>query len=228
MKRFMALLAVIAVLISMTACGSSSAANAVKLENGLHSLRIAVDPGHGGIDNGAVGTDTGVFESTLNLEISQLVAKQFMLAGADVLLTRKSAEVDYTGDGNTQKRKDMNNRSKVVTAQNPQVLVSIHMNKYPDRKVNGAQVFFQKGSVEGEKLASCIQDALNSGIEGAKKRSAKSGDYYMLKVTQSPSVIVECGFLSNHDEEKRLLDPQYREKLSDCIFNGICSYLGIK
>jgi N-acetylmuramoyl-L-alanine amidase len=229
MKKAITVLLAALLLMMLAACGtSSSTVNSIKLENGLRSLRIAVDPGHGGIDNGAVGTDTGVFEAALNLEISQLIAKQFMLSGADVLMTRKSAEVDYTGDGNTQKRKDMNSRSKVVQAQNPQVLVSIHMNKYPDRKVSGAQVFFEKGSVEGEKLATYIQESLNSGMDAAKKRTAKPGDYFMLKVTSSPSVIVECGFLSNHDDEKKLLDPDYRAKLADCIYKGICTYLGIK
>lgn len=229
MKRLFIIALVCVLLLSMAACGGdTSAANAGKLENGLKSLRIAVDPGHGGIDNGAAGTDTGVTEAELNLEISELIAKQFILAGADVLLTRKTAEVDYTGEGNTQKRRDMNSRSKLVKSQDPQVLVSIHLNKYPSRKVSGAQVFYQKGSEEGEKLATCIQDAINTGIPGIKKRLAKSGDYFMLKVTESPAVIVECGFLSNHDEEKKLMDPKYREKLANCIFNGICAYLGVR
>lgn len=145
-----------------------------------------------------------------------------------MLLTRKSADVDYSGDGSTLKRRDMNNRARLIAAQNPQVVVSIHMNKYPNRKLSGPQVFYEKGSAEGEKLAVCIQDALNSGTDGNTKRLAKPGDYFILKVSASPSVIVECGFLSNHNEEKKLLDPAYREKLADCIYKGICSYLGVQ
>jgi N-acetylmuramoyl-L-alanine amidase len=228
MKKFLVLLAVSALVLLQASCASSASANSVKLESGIRSLRIAIDPGHGGIDNGAIGTDTGVYESTLNLEISQLLAKQFMLSGADVLLTRKTTDVDYTGAGDTMKRRDMNSRAKLITAQDPQLLVSIHMNKYPNRKYSGAQVFYEKGSDESEKLATSIQDALNAGLGGSAKRLAKPGDYFILKVTKSPSVIVECGFLSNHDEEKKLLDPNYRGKLAECVYKGICAYLEIK
>lgn len=228
MKKFLALLLVSAMMLLEASCASSTLVNSVKLESGARSLRIAIDPGHGGIDNGAIGTDTGVHESLLNLEIAQLVAKQFMLAGADVLLTRKSSDVDYSGDGDTMKRRDMNSRAKLINAQNPQVLVSIHMNKYPNRKYSGPQVFFEKGSADGEALATSIQDALNSGLGSTSKRLAKPGDYFILKVTKSPSVIVECGFLSNHDEEKKLMDPEYRQKIADCIYKGICEYLDIK
>lgn len=229
MKRFIAVVAAAAMAFLLAACsGSSYAVNAKSLNNGLRGLRIAIDPGHGGIDNGATGTDTGVHEDMLNLEISQLVAKKFMLAGSDVLLTRKSEDVDYSGEGNTLKRKDMNSRSRLITAQNAEVVVSIHMNKYPNRKLSGAQVFYEQGSDEGIKLAQSIQDCLNADMGYSKKFLAKAGDYFILKVSKCPSVIVECGFLSNHDDEKKLLDPAYREKLADCIYKGICSYLGVK
>lgn len=235
MKKLLVLLAVAASSLLMATCGlPASVAEApapmpasAAFTGGLRSLRIAIDPGHGGIDHGAIGTDTGVYESTLNLEISQLIAKKFMLEGADVLLTRKSADVDYAGEGDTMKRRDMNSRSRLISAQDPQVLVSIHMNKYPNRSLSGAQAFFQKGSEEGEKLAACIQEELNSGLDASRKRAAKSGDYFILKASDCPSVIVECGFLSNHSDEKKLLDPKYRQKVADCIYRGICAYLGV-
>jgi N-acetylmuramoyl-L-alanine amidase len=236
MKKLLVLLMVAAVPLLTVTCGMpASVAEApapmpasAAFPESLRGLRIAIDPGHGGIDHGAIGTDTGVYESTLNLEISQLIAKKFMLEGADVLLTRKSADVDYTGEGDTMKRKDMNNRARLILAQDPHVLVSIHMNKYPNRSLSGAQAFFQKGSQEGEKLAACIQDELNAGLDAGRKRAAKSGDYFILKVSDCPSVIVECGFLSNHTDEEKLLDPKYRQKVADCIYRGICAYLGLK
>lgn len=228
MKRFIALCAAVASALMLSGCGGPSrAVGADNLSGGLRGLRIAIDPGHGGIDNGAAGTDTGVQEDTLNLEISQLIAKKFMLAGSDVLLTRKSDDVDYSGDGGTLKRRDMNNRARLIAAQNADIVVSIHMNKYPNRKLSGAQVFYEQGSDEGSKLAQCIQDSLNADMGYGKKFTAKAGNYFILKVSKSPSVIVECGFLSNHDEEKKLLDPGYRVKLAECVYNGICSYLGI-
>lgn len=227
-KKWAVLLGCPLLMLCLVACGGKAFyASADTLESGLHGLRIAIDPGHGGIDKGAVGTDTGITEAELNLEISQLLAKRLMLDGSDVLLTRKSADVDYTGDGNTQKRRDMNSRARLVQAQDPQVLVSIHLNKYPSRSVSGAQVFYQKGSEGGEMLAVSIQQALNDGLD-ARNRLAKAGDYFMLKVHECPSVIVECGFLSNHNEEKKLLDASYREKLAECIYQGICAYLGME
>jgi N-acetylmuramoyl-L-alanine amidase len=249
MKRVFVLVGVLALLVIVAACGSipSLANNIVKMVNGIvsgvadsgktssevlkdgmSSLRITVDPGHGGIDIGATGTDTGTKESVLNLQVSELVAKLFTDAGANVLMTRTTADVDYTSDGDTPKLKDMNSRAKLVKKQDPQVLVSIHMNMFTDRSVSGPQVFYQKGNGEGLKLAQSIQDALNTGIDSPNKRSAASGDFFMLRITESPSVIVECGFLSNHDEEKKLLDPDYQEQLANCIYKGVCNYLGVK
>lgn len=201
---------------------------AIELENGIASLRITIDPGHGGIDSGAVGTDTGVQESELNLEVSELVAEKFRKAGADVLMTRTTADVDYTGEGETPKMKDMNRRARLVTGQNPHVLVSIHMNMFTDRNVSGAQVFYQQGSSGGEDFARSIQDELNTGLNKENGRTVQAGDYFMTKAAKGPSVIVECGFLSNHDEETRLTDPLYQQKLADCIFRGVCKYLGVK
>lgn len=223
MRRIFALAAVTCIALLLCACGSRAAGSqAIETE----SLRIALDAGHGGIDNGATGVDTGTPEDTLNLEIVQHIAKRFMISGADVLLTRKSDDVDYSGDGGTKKRRDMNNRAERIAEQDPGIVVSIHMNKYPNRKLHGAQVFYEKGSKEGEKLAQCIQDSLNAA-QGSTKRLAKPGDYFILKVSDCPSVIVECGFLSNAEEEKKLLDAGYRKRLAECIYEGICTYLGI-
>lgn len=239
MKKILTLL-LAATLIAFTASCSSitylanvllpgpEATNAQPKVDGISSLRIAVDPGHGGIDGGTSGIDTGVSEAELNLAVSKLLADKFKQAGADVMMTRQSADVDYSGDGDTMKLKDMNNRAKLVKAQNPHVLVSIHMNTFSDRSVSGAQVFYQQGSDEGRKLALKIQDQLNSGVDSEKARHVESGDYFMLRETDCPGVIVECGFLSNRDDEKMLQNPDYRKKLVDNIYKGICKYVGLE
>ena len=224
MRRILSLAVVTCIALALSACGGNSR-SAAGLAGDPGSLRIALDAGHGGIDNGATGVDTGTPEDTLNLEIVQHIAKRFMISGADVLLTRKSDDVDYSGDGGTKKRRDMNNRAERIAEQDPGIVVSIHMNKYPNRKLHGAQVFYEKGSKEGEKLAQCIQDSLNAAL-GYTKRLAKPGDYFILKASDCPSVIVECGFLSNAEEEKKLLDAGYRKRLAECIYEGICTYLG--
>lgn len=194
----------------------------------LSDLRVAIDAGHGGIDNGTKGLDSGVLECDLNLAIAKLLADKFSLAGANALMTRETADVDYSGEGATQKLQDMNNRIKFIKNQNAQVLVSIHMNTFSDRSVRGAQVFYQKGSTAGEGFARSIQDALNAGLNDKNKRHNESGEYYLLKGVDCPSVIVECGFLSNSDDEKNLQDPEYQKKLVDCIYKGVCDYLGLK
>ena len=227
MKRYIELV-LIAFMLLLTACQPIVSEANFKLENGMKSLRITIDPGHGGIDHGAVGTKTGVLEDTLNLDISQMLAKKFMLAGADVLLTRTDEAVVYSDQGDTQKRRDMNYRAKIVNEQNPQVMVSIHMNKYPNAKYSGAQTFYAQGNEEGKLLAQCIQDELISGLTDNNNRQIKTGDFFVLKITKNASALVECGFLSNAAEEKKLCDPEYRKKVAECIFSGICRYLGVQ
>jgi N-acetylmuramoyl-L-alanine amidase len=228
LKRVLAALTILTLILSGCGTAQSAAHANSDLADGLRSLRIAIDPGHGGIDRGASGGKTGVHEDDLNLAVAQLLAKKFMLAGSDVLLTRDSAEVDYGEDGNTYKRKDMNHRAKVVQEQDPHVVVSIHMNTYPNAKLSGAQTFYDKGSEEGQKLAQSIQQALRDGLPGKNTREIKPGDYFVLKMVEKPSALVECGFLSNAEEEKKLSDPEYQQKIADCIYQGICNYLGVQ
>lgn len=236
MKKFLSIMAISALMLLAASCSlidfsadaADRGAGAGAAVKGVSGLKIAIDAGHGGIDKGTSGTDTGVSEADLNLAIAQLLEGNFTQAGADVTMTRKSADVDYSGEGDTQKLKDMNNRIKLIRAQSSKVLVSIHMNTFSDRSVSGAQVFFQKGSAEGEKLAQSIQAALNDGVNGTGKRHVESNDYYLLKGVDCPSVIVECGFLSNHEDEKNLQDQNYQKKLVDCIYKGVCSYLGVQ
>lgn len=228
MKRI--LISLVLLMLALSGCRTTqSAAHAnSELAEGLRSLRIAIDPGHGGIDRGASGKVTGVHEDDLNLAVSQLLAKKFMLAGADVLMTRTSADVVYGDEGNTLKRRDMNHREKIIQEQDPHVMVSIHMNTYPNSKFKGAQTFYDKDNEEGQKLAQSIQQALRDGLPGKNTREIKPGDYFVLKITEKPSALVECGFLSNPDEEKLLSDPDYQQKIADCIYKGICDYLGVQ
>lgn len=239
LKKLLAVAITALLAASFTACSTITyLANALwpQLQNEDNSktvtavadINIAIDPGHGGIDGGAAGEDTGVSEAELNLAVSRLLQDIFKQAGSKTLMTRETADVSYEGSGDTMKLKDMDHRVKLVEEQKPNLLVSIHMNTFSDRSVLGAQVFYQKGSEKGRKLAECIQKALNDGANEKKKRGARSGDYYMLRETSCPGVIVECGFLSNADDEKKLQDPEFQAKLADCIYKGVCAYLGVK
>lgn len=194
----------------------------------LGALRIVVDAGHGGRDFGAEGGDTGVRESELNLQVAVLVADLFRQAGAEVLMTRDSAEVDYSGQADTEKMKDMQNRARAVLEFVPDALISIHMNKFTDRSVRGAEAFYQDGSEAGEALARLLQQELNGTINTEKPRKSHSGDFFMLQIVEQPSALVECGYLSNAEEEKLLQDGAYQQKLAECIYQGVCRYFGME
>lgn len=209
------LLAVTAVSIAL----SDSARSAIGLNLGK---TIVLDAGHGGFDGGAVGID-GVVEAQLNLQIALKVQAKFESAGWKVVQTR-TADEGLGGDGKgTDKQKDMRARAQIIKDTKPDVMVSIHMNKYTSASVRGPQVFYQSGAAEGgAALAQCIQDRLNALIpEGWKKREVKSGDFYVLKAGEQPSVIVECGFISNPDEKAMLQDEQYQDRVAEAIFKGV-------
>ena len=104
------------------------------------------------------------------------------------------------------------------------MVISVHQNFYSDTSRRGAQVFFNKESQSGKQLAVCIQQSLNSMEGAAEKNSPLIGDYYMLECTDSPSVIVECGFLSNESDEALLSDEEYRTQIAYAIFSGAITY----
>ncbi len=236
MKRFVAMLLTLLLPVALAACSLAlypaggdpgDAANAGTPVSAAN-LRIVVDPGHGGKDDGATGTDTGVLESRLNLEVASLLAELFEQAGAEVLMTRQTAEVDYSGEAQTEKLKDMNNRARAIREFEPDAVVSVHMNKFTERSVRGAEVFWQNGRENGRSLAQCIQDELNMSINTQKQRRSHSGDLYILQVVDQPSVLVECGYLSNAEEEKLLQDAKHQKLLAQSVFDGVCKYFGVK
>ena len=124
------------------------------------------------------------------------------------------------------KVEDLRNRVKLIEDVNPIMTISIHQNSFPDGSVSGPQVFFFDQSKEGEKLAATIQAVLNEQLNPPKQRVSKSNnDYYILKKTPTPTVIVECGFLSNETEAANLTDDAYQDKLARAIYSGVMQYL---
>ena len=120
----------------------------------------------------------------------------------------------------------MKRRIALIEEADPVVTVSIHQNSYPEEYVHGAQVFYYSGSKEGQKLAEKIQARLIAGVDPENNRQIKANDsYYLLKKTQTPIVIVECGFLSNREEAEKLSTAEYQQKLAWQIHLGILQYL---
>ncbi len=188
---------------------------------------VVIDAGHGGVDGGCVGKKTGVFESELNLTFARNLANQLENMGISVKLTRSDGNGLYDSSQKNLKKSDMKQRKKIIEESNPALVVSLHMNSFPISSCTGAQTFFKKSNVEGEKLATCVQQELGVQVENAKK-TAKAGDYYIVNCTDIPSVLVECGFLSNPQEEFLLQTKSYQTKLCYAIACGIVKYLNFK
>lgn len=189
---------------------------------------VIVDAGHGGEDGGAVGAD-GTEESMINLDIALKLEKLLEFYGYDVIMTRTD-DVMTCDDGLTtiksKKVSDIHNRFKIIE-NNPQaIFVSIHQNKFHDPSQNGAQVFYSKNNPQSKVLADTIQKSIVSQLQVNNKRiTKKSGtEIYLLYHSQIPSVLVECGFVSNYAELLKLKDEKYRLKMAVLIADGIIKY----
>lgn len=184
---------------------------------------VVLDAGHGGIDGGVTGSTTGVKESELNLIIVKLIKAELRKYGINVVLTRTTSDGLYGSTGSGFKRRDMQARKKIITTNSPDLVVSIHMNKYSLSSRRGPQVFFQKGQKESQECADFFQDLLNKLSDF--QYSALGGDFYILTCTPKPSIIIECGFLSNSQDENLLTNKNYQKKISEKIAEGIIAYM---
>ncbi len=189
---------------------------------------IVIDPGHGGIDPGT-SSKSGVAEDKINLQISLKLCKLIEQSGGTAILTRYDDKGLYTegaGKVRNKKNEDLRKRNEIINNSGAHVFVSIHLNSFPQSKYYGAQTFYQKGSVQGKKLAELIQEELRDNIENKNHRVAKSIDtIYILKDKVIPGALVECGFLSNPEEEKLLQEDKYQDKIAWSIFVGIARFL---
>lgn len=188
-------------------------------------ITIVLDAGHGGMDGGSVGKN-GTIESELNLKFTQKLTKYLEDFGINVVNTRTTNKGLYEELTDDYKLVDMKKRADIINNSNAQLLISIHMNKFTDSNENGAQVFFEQENEDSEKLANSIRDMLVANFNNARPLTL-SGDYYILNNTSPIGVIVECGFLSNAEEEKLLNDEEYQNKMCYSIYAGIINYLGV-
>ena len=187
------------------------------------AFTVVLDAGHGGIDPGVVGGASKVKESEINLKIVKELETLFADAGFRVVLTRKNDGGLYGLPTNGYKRRDMQKRKEIIEGAQPNAVISVHQNNFlSDRSRRGGQVFFKPGDASGEALAAGIQTRLN-GLSG-QELSPLRGDYFMLNCTEYPSVIVECGFLSNAEDEKLLLTEEYRKEVALAVFRGTLAF----
>ena len=173
-------------------------------------------------------SNNGTTEAEINLKITLKVQQLLEQSGCTVILTRSDENGIYSLDANTLKEKkisDIRNRVKIGNNSSADIFVSIHLNKIPQSQYYGWQCFYQEKSEQSQKLAKSLQNSLNSSIQKENKRVAmKLDNVYIVKHVEIPSSIVECGFLSNPEEEKQLLEDGYQDRLAWGIYNGIINY----
>ncbi len=186
---------------------------------------IVIDAGHGGNDPGKVGVNNAL-EKDINLSLALKLKKAMEQEPLEIILTRDSDMGLYSEASNNKKAEDMQKRCQIITEANPLFTISLHQNSYPSPEVKGAQVFYYGQSAGGKELADILQKSLVANVDPDNKRTAKANDsYYLLKKTPTPTVIVECGFLSNPEEAELLLSSDYQDKLVHAIYLGIMEYL---
>lgn len=185
---------------------------------------IVLDPGHGGFDPGKVGT-AGTLEKDINLAISLKLKEILVKSGYTVTMTRQKDEALCEQNASRKKVSDLNARLDLIQKEEPELTVSIHQNSY-SAGTKGAQVFYYSQSEDGHRLARVLQETLKEEIGDGNHRVEKANDsYYMLKKSQGPFVIVECGFLSNPEEEKLLNSEDYQKKMAKALAEGIEKFL---
>ena len=188
---------------------------------------IVIDAGHGVPDEGAESS-SGTTEAETNLKIALKVQNLLEQSGSTVILTRSDENSIYDIDSKTLKQKkisDIHNRVKIGNESSADIFVSIHLNKIPQQQYYGWQTFYKQGNEQGQKLATSIQENLNEAVQKENKRvPLKIDNIYIVKHVEIPISVVECGFLSNPEEEKQLLDDTYQDKLAWGIYNGIVDY----
>ena len=190
-------------------------------EGSLSGRIILVDAGHGGTDGGARARDSRIWEKALNLQVALALKDALRQSGAAVIMTRET-DMQYSQN----KRADLTARLDLAREGGADMVVSIHMNEYRNRRESGPQVFYRAGQEQSRLLAGTLQSALIRALSPVKERVAMAGDYFILSLDR-PSVLVECGFLSNAAEEKLLCTAAYQQKIAQAVHDGIVEYFAL-
>ncbi|MEG0073047.1 MAG: N-acetylmuramoyl-L-alanine amidase [Clostridia bacterium] len=188
---------------------------------------IVLDAGHGIPDEGAVGF-RGTTEQKINLEIVLKIQKLLEQNGSIVVITRSDEKAIYNDEKASIKQKkisDIYNRVDITNSSNADLLVSIHLNKFTDPKYSGWQTFYKTGSIKSKKIAEDIQEYINKNMNKENNRIPRViKDIYLIDNSEIPSVVVECGFISNNEESILLKENEYQNKIAWGIFMGIQEY----
>lgn len=184
---------------------------------------VVIDAGHGGEDGGVVGRATGIKESDVNLAIAKKLKDVLEEGGYTVVMTRTTDTALHGSATGSKKLADMRKRKEIILEAKPDLVVSIHQNYYPSDYVKGVQVFYAPNGKSNDE-ATVLQKILNRQL-GSSRVEAK-GDYYIVQCSPYPSVLVECGFLSNPAEEALLVTSEYQHRVAYALYSGINFILG--
>ena len=192
-------------------------------------ITVIIDAGHGGVDGGAVAAD-GTEEKHINLDIALRMNNYLTSQGYKTILTRDGDYSIHNEDADTIRKKkvsDLNNRLKIINGTDNAIFVSVHQNYFNESQYYGTQVFYSPNNSLSSFLADNIQRSVVDSLQPDNTRKIKQSgkDIYLLYNAQIPSVLVECGFLSNSAETEKLNDEKYRQQLSESICKGIINYL---
>ena len=196
--------------------------------NELTKPIIVIDAGHGGEDGGAT-SETGLLEKDVNLHIALILQKLFLQSGFEVTMTRTEDKAIYNNDAISLREKkvsDIHNRSEIINQSADNILISIHQNKFEQRKYSGTQIFYSDNNSFSRQLAENIRLSVTGLLQNNNTRQTKAStdDIYILKKANVPAVLVECGFLSNPQEEELLKIEMYRNQLAFAIFSGFIEF----
>jgi len=193
---------------------------------------IIIDPGHGGIDGGAVGIGN-IIEKDINLEIAFILRDLFLVNGFEVVMTREEDisihDSEVTGI-RAQKTSDLRNRLALIESFPDNIFISIHQNKFGDSSQRGTQVFYGSKNPGSELLAELVQRNVISMLQPENRRQHKEGssNLFLIYEARSPAILVECGFLSNPQDVENLTDRQYQAQIAFAIFCSTLEFLGME
>ena len=197
-----------------------SKVNAIVNDYLLLGKVIYIDPGHGGVDPGAMSTK--FLEKDMNLLLSQELEKKLVNKGAVVYLTREG-DYDLASSTVNRKRNDLYNRVKLINNSNPDMYISIHLNASPSSRWNGIQVFYSNILKENKILGEFITNSLKENMSNVRDLKKENG-YYMYSKIKVPGVLLEAGFISNSNDNYKMRQEEYRSKLLNNVVDGIYRY----
>jgi len=223
-------IAIIALLILLLASSLLISNNSTSVFNNSRKT-IVIDPGHGGIDGGS--SNAGLLEKTVNLQISLRLGNILKDKGINVVMTRDSdVSLESKSSLNSSRyNKDLHARKTIIDSNNSTAFVSVHMDSYKDSSARGVRIFYHSTSEESKRLAQSICDKINKIVFNDflnttnVKAQISPGNYYLLRSSKTPGVIVETGFITNSTDNKLIRTPDYQHIMAKAIAEGVQDYL---